>query len=97
MYQTVKADLLVPEQLKTNTIPVKTSFPPTKVDVPSPGVSTSLGKVSATSTINTSVNDLEPATGATGTGHDILPDQELSKDKSLPGRSDKESEEGGNI
>ena len=76
---TGKADLPVLDQLKTGSVLVKTSVPSTKVDVSGGGVSMSLGQVSATSTTNTSKPGFDPATG---TGHDISPDQELSEDES---------------
>ena len=68
------------------------------MDEPGLGVSTSLGQVSATRTTNTSTADFVPpaSSGATITGHDIPLDQEseFSEGESLPGLSNKDSEDG---
>ena len=66
--------------------------------MPGPGVSTSLGQVSTTSSTKTSTSDLQPTAtsgdAGAGAGQDLPLDQDFSDIDSLPGWSDRDSEDG---
>ena len=93
---TITTEVPVPENPQTGSLKIAVLLNPTKVDMPSLGVSTSLGQVSATSSTKTSTSDLQPTvtSGNTDTGQDLSPAQDFSDVDSLPGRSDKDSEDG---
>ena len=75
---TITAELPIPEKPQTGSLNIAAPLNPTKVDMPSPGVSVSLGQVSTTTSTKASTSNLQPANSSGDTGQDISAAQDFS-------------------
>ena len=82
---TITTELPVPEKLQAGFLNITAPLNPTKVDLPSPGVSMSLGQVSAITSTKVSTSNLQAtaSSGNTSTGQDISTAQDFSDLDSL--------------